>query len=158
MILYLLEEEDKSIPIPTPRTMRYFSSMLQLNNYYVNNLLKIPMVKYEDFDTNYDKLIDQFVFKINFYSIPKLIKNIKLVFLFDYSIKTRVNGTMQTLAVVDIDTPYGASYVRVEGDLRINQKSPIDTNTFISGNYHKDVFESREPIEYDELLDIFNNR
>lgn len=148
MILYVLEDSN----------MKYFSSMLPLNNYYSENLLNIPMVKYEDFDINYDRLIDQYLFKINFYTNPGKIRNIKLLFLFDYTLTTRVQGTIQTLAVVDIDTPLGASYVRAEGELRIKQKGPLNINTLTTGNYNEDIFKSRTPIEYDELLDAFRDR
>ena len=37
---------------------------------------------------------------------------------------------MNTVALVDIDLPLGASYIKVDGDLKLKQKVPLDKISF----------------------------
>ena len=101
------------------------------------------MIKQESFDDNNDGLIDRFKFKITFRSKTKTqdLRNIKLVFLFKYELKSNVVGRMNTTAMVNIDTPIGASYIKVDGDLRLRQKSSIDRTTFYNEDYYGNIFE-----------------
>ena len=103
-----------------------------------------PLIKYSYFDDNNDGLIDRFNFKITFladYPVDQ-IKNIKLVFFFRYEFKENVVGKMNTVAMADIDTPLGASYIKVDGDLNLQQKNAIDRTTFYNENIYRFIYRS----------------
>ena len=100
-----------------------------------------PLIKYKYFDDNNDGLIDRFQYTINIYNQDlSRITNIKLVFLYKYEFRVNVIGRMNTLAIADIDTPLGASYIKVDGDLKLKQKSPIDRTTFYNEYYYENIF------------------
>ena len=122
-----------------------FSSILYLNQFF-DPLLNIPMIKYEIFDDNHDGLNDTFKFKINFpVNNVKTITNIKLYLFFKYSLNTNIQGSIErTLCEVDINTPLGASYVKINGDLVLKQKFPLSSSTFSVGNYKENILNVSE--------------
>lgn len=122
-----------------------FSSILYLNQFF-DPLLNIPMIKYEIFDDNHDGLNDTFKFKINFpVNDVKDIINIKLYLFFKYSLNTNIQGSIErTLCEVDINTPLGASYVKINGDLVLKQKLPLSTSIFSVGNYKENILSLSE--------------
>jgi hypothetical protein len=103
-----------------------------------------PLIKYSYFDDNNDGLIDRFNFKITFLAESHVaqIKNIKLVFFFRYEFKENVVGKMNTVAMADIDTPLGASYIKVDGNLNLQQKNAIDRTTFYNENIYRFIYRS----------------
>ena len=122
-----------------------FSSILYLNQFF-DPLLNIPMIKYEIFDDNHDGLNDTFKFKINFpVNNVKTITNIKLYLFFKYSLNTNIQGSIErTLCEVDINTPLGVSYVKINGDLVLKQKFPLSSSTFSVGNYKENILNVSE--------------
>ena len=127
------------------RETKTFSSILYLNQFF-DPLLNIPMIKYEIFDDNHDGLNDTFKFKINFpVNNVKTITNIKLYLFFKYSLNTNIQGSIErTLCEVDINTPLGASYVKINGDLVLKQKFPLSSSTFSVGNYKENILNVSE--------------
>ena len=122
-----------------------FSSILYLNQFF-DPLLNIPMIKYEIFDDNHDGLNDTFKFKINFpVNSVTTITNIKLYLFFKYSLNTKIQGSIErTLCEVDINSPLGASYVKINGDLVLKQKFPLSSSTFSVGNYKENILNVSE--------------
>lgn len=122
-----------------------FSSILYLNQFF-DPLLNIPMIKYEIFDDNHDGLNDTFKFKINFpVNSVTTITNIKLYLFFKYSLNTNIQGSIErTLCEVDINTPLGVSYVKINGDLVLKQKFPLSSSTFSVGNYKENILNVSE--------------
>ncbi len=122
-----------------------FSSILYLNQFF-DPLLNIPMIKYEIFDDNHDGLNDTFKFKINFpVNDVTTITNIKLYLFFKYSLNTNIQGSIErTLCEVDINTPLGVSYVKINGDLVLKQKFPLSSSTFSVGNYKENILNVSE--------------
>lgn len=141
---------------------RFFSSILRINENIDSELLfdSPPLIKYEYFDYNNDGLIDKFKFKITFISDNvENIRNIKLVFSFKYEFRVNIVGRMNTVALVDIDTPLGASYIQVDGNLNLKQKSPIDRTTFYDENIYRNIFETQnELIQFSEISEAYYNR
>ena len=145
---------------------KFFSTIYKLNSVYKggdntndnnnnNPLLDFPpIIKFEMFDYNNDGLNDTFKFKIN---IPvddvKNIKNIKLVFLFNYEVNINIVGRMDTIGVVDVDTPLGVSYMKIDGDLNLLQKSAIDRTTFYNEYYYENIFNKKDAnnVNYHDL-------
>jgi len=66
---------------------------------------------------------------------------------------------MQTLTTIDIDTPYGASYIYTNGMLELKQKSPISSGTIAKTLYYTDIFQnSTSPFDFMGLYKDFNQR
>ena len=142
-------------------TEKFFSTFLKLNDEYSEYLFEnIPLIKNEYFDDNNDGLIDRFKFKITFKTKSMNLKNIKLAFLFKYELKTNVVGRMNTAALVDIDTPLGASYIKVDGDLNLMQKSAIDRTTFYNEYYYGNIFNMKggDLLTYNEIANEYYSR
>ena len=119
-----------------------FSTILNVNKAAEDKAFSTaPLIKYSYFDDNNDGLIDRFNFKITFQNDDvKRLKNIKLVFFFEYEFRTVVVGRMNTVAMVDIDTPLGASYIKIDGDLNLQQKTAIDRTTFYNENIYRYIY------------------
>ena len=62
--------------------------------------------------------------------------------LFKYELKENIVGKMNTAAFIDIDTPLGASYIKLKGNLNLRQKSPIDRTTFYNEYYYENIFDN----------------
>ena len=119
-----------------------------------------PLIKYEFFDDDNDKIKDKFKFKITFQENVENLRNIKLVFLFRYELGKQIVGRMNTVAMVDIDTPLGASYIKVDGDLKLKQKSPIDKISFYNEHEYENIFNTEEVRDYtfNEIANEYYNR
>ena len=168
LLIFKTEKEDNNGK--TEYKEKLFSSILKLNSYYSKNkeqddqndlFDKPPLIKYEYFDDNNDGLIDRFKFKISFITDEKTksINNIRLIFLFKYEFKVNIVGKMDTAAFIDIDTPLGASYIKVNGNLNLKQKSPIDRTTFYDEIYYENIFNnSNEKINFYEAQSEYYSR
>ena len=158
-----VEFEDQLIIYKTENNEeKFFSSILPVNQVNSDDLFEnIPIIKYSFFDDNNEGLKDRFKFKITFYpNNMKNLKNIKLVFLFKYEIRTNVVGRMNTVAMVDIDTPLGASYIKVDGNLNLMQKSSMDRTTFYNEYYYRNIFNNSngEYLSFDEIANEYYSR
>ena len=134
-----------------------FSTIIKLNEILDTSDLfeNSPLIKYEFFDDDNDKIKDKFRFKITFQeeNVEKL-KNIKLIFLFRYELGKQIVGRMNTVAMVDIDTPLGASYIKVDGDLKLKQKVPIDKISFYNEYEYENKFDNEKEIKDYDFNDI----
>ena len=151
MIIYKKENNEE----------RFFSSILSLNDNNQDNLFEnAPLIKYEYFDDNNNGLIDRFKFKITFKTDVPNLRNIKLVFLFKYEFKINIFGRMYTVAMADIDTPLGASYIQLDGDLNLKQKAPIDRTTFYNDKYYENIFENNREryFSFNEIANEYYKR
>ena len=154
---------------------KLFSSILKINTQYTpskeedeekkKDLLftNPPLIKYSSFDDNNDGLMDRFNFRISFVTDNNTtaINNLRLIFLFSYEFKINIVGKMNTAAFIDIDTPLGASYIKVTGSLNLRQKSPIDRTTFYNEYYYENVFENSyygEKINFYEIENEYYSR
>ena len=154
LFIYKTENDDESAQI--------FSSILRINE-KINSDGKMfnhpPLIKYEYFDDNNDGLIDKFKFKITFIKEnQEIIRNIKLVFSFKYEFRVNIVGRMNTVALVDIDTPLGGTYIQVDGNLNLKQKSPIDRTTFYDENIYRNFFENRIEYKFDAIAEEYYKR
>lgn len=90
------------------------------------------------------------------------LRNIKLVFSFKYEFRINVVGRMHTVAMADIDLPLGASYIKVDGDLNLKQKSPIDRTTFYNEKYYENIFDNinnrQVLLNYNEIANEYYKR
>ncbi len=66
---------------------------------------------------------------------------------------------MQTMCLIDIDTPNGASYIYTNGDLKLNQKSPISSGSIANNLYETDIFQNAtSPYDFISLYKEFISR
>jgi hypothetical protein len=66
---------------------------------------------------------------------------------------------MQTMCLVDIDTPNGASYIYANGLLNMKQKSPISSGTIAKTLYWSDIFQNAtSPYDFLGLYKEFSAR
>ena len=139
--------------------IKFFTSILQFNQEIEKENRFIPLIKTRVYDENNDNLIDKFDFRIAFNKDPsEKIENIKILFLFNYSLSENVKGNMITPASINIDTPHGAGYIRINGDLNLYQKAPLKSNSFNQGNYGNIFNDYKDFKEYEEILEEFSNR
>jgi hypothetical protein len=66
---------------------------------------------------------------------------------------------MQTMCLIDIDTPNGASYIYTNGVLNMKQKSPISSGTIAKTLYWSDIFQNAtSPYDFVGLYKEFADR
>ena len=159
LLLYVMKEDisDSSI-----YNQEFFSTRLNLNEYFGdNNRLIIPMIKFQYHDYNEDGLNDTFKFHIAFQTEDsRTIKNIKIALFFNYKLNVKAEGDFLANCLIDIDTPIGASYVKINGYLNLKQKAPISTMTFVSRNNipNPDILRYQEnPFSFDEIIVPFKS-
>lgn len=144
---------------------RFYSTILNVNSNNDGQLFeKSPLIKYEYFDDNNDGLIDKFKFKITFFQDEqnkdvKQLRNIKLAFFFKYEFLSNVRGRMKTVALADIETPLGASFIQVDGDLNLQQKDAIDRTTFYNEYVYRNIYDNENELkEFHEIANEYYNR
>jgi hypothetical protein len=75
------------------------------------------------------------------------------------SIKDQIKLNMQTMCLVDISTPAGASYIYTNGQLKLNQKSPISSGTIAKTVYYTDIFQNTtSPFDFLSIYKEFTQR
>lgn len=66
---------------------------------------------------------------------------------------------MQSMCMVDVDTPLGVSYLYTSGHMSLRQKSPITSGTVAKTRYYTDIFqESTSPFNFMSLYKDFVSR
>ncbi len=66
---------------------------------------------------------------------------------------------MQSMCIIDIDTPNGASYIYTNGYIGLSQKSPISSGTIAKTLYDSDIFQNAtSPYDYVGLYKEFASR
>lgn len=66
---------------------------------------------------------------------------------------------MHTMSLIDIDTITGASYVYINGQINLNQKSPISSGTLSNTKLYKDLFNNiTSPLDYSAIYDEYTYR
>ena len=158
--LLIFKTEKNESDTNQPYNEKLFSTILRINQKYKETdgekllFSKPPLIKYSYYDDNNDGLIDRFNFRISFLTDrnTSYLDNIRLIFLFSYEFKVNIVGKMNTSAFIDIDTPLGASYIKVIGNLNLRQKSPIDRTTFFNEYYYENILNSSY---YGEKLNFY---
>ena len=161
LLLYVMDEDSSD---STNFNQEFFSTRLNLNEYFEEkkNRLNIPMIKFQYHDYNEDGLNDTFKFHIAFQTEDsRNIRNIKIALFFNYELKVKAEGNFFANCLIDIDTPIGASYVKINGYLNLKQKAPISTMTFVSRNNipNPDILLYQDnPYSFDEIIDLYYNK
>lgn len=63
------------------------------------------------------------------------------------------------MCLIDISTPVGASYIYTNGQLRLNQRSPISYGTIAKTIYYTDIFQNAtSPFDFISIYKEFSYR
>jgi len=66
---------------------------------------------------------------------------------------------METAAIIDFDTIYGASYIYLNGDLNLKQTSPIAYGAVTRAIYNTSIFDNKtDPFDMVSIYQQFNGR
>ena len=80
---------------------------------------------------------------------PTKVRKVRVYALFDYYLQYRLKLKMKTLAVLEIDTPSGASRIRAEGPLNLVQKYPTLVDSIARDVNFKNPLERSNFAEFD---------
>ncbi len=140
--------------------VKFFSTIFYLNSGLDDGQRIFPLIKVKALDENFDGLINKYDFRIAFNKeLNDVIKNIKIILFFNYTLKENAKFSMVTPAVIDIDTPNGAGYIKINGDLNLFQKAPLTSNSYSQNDYSNVFGENYDEYkEYDEILKEFSER
>jgi hypothetical protein len=142
------------------------------NNFYISNSnfirdfqgvkIKNPSVSITN-HINSNQITEKISFKLTFPIMN--LRNIKLFLFYDYYLFEKVKLKMNSMTYIDIDCPFDNSCSKIvaNGDLILNQKSPIKVSSIPLGIYYVtedllkvDLGESRYDIFY--YYNKYNNR
>ena len=113
----------------------FYTSNFYYNRDFQGNLLKSPSVSITN-HINSNQITEKISFKLSFPIMN--IKNIKLFLFYDYFLMEKVKLKMNTMTYIDIDCPYySCSKIIANGDLILNQKSPISVSSIPLGIYYQ---------------------
>jgi Transmembrane protein 231 len=108
-----------------------FSTIKAINQQSMNEL-GVPLIKASVVDSNADGLTDQIALHIEVKSmfgrglpITQSVRNVRVLGTVDYTLKSMVQMEMVGLFQVNIDTPNGASSIKANGELLLQQTAPI---------------------------------
>ena len=118
-------EEDKT----NQDHSKFYTSSNLINSYLStleddDYLLSGVSIGISNIDENGDSFNDKIEIKISFIPTTTL-KNIKMMFFFDYYLIKKARFYTESMMYLDIDTPNGENRIILNGELKLKQKSPI---------------------------------
>ena len=120
-------EEDKTNQ--NQNHSKFYTSSNLINSYLStleddDYLLSGVSIGISNIDENGDSFNDKIEIKISFIPTTTL-KNIKMMFFFDYYLIKKARFYTESMMYLDIDTPNGENRIILNGELKLKQKSPI---------------------------------
>ena len=112
-----------------------YSSMQKVNDLYFD-VLSPMIIKSSIIDQNFDDKPDLYDFNITLYTDPATIRNIKIMSIYDYQLRDRVKLDMVSMAFADVDLPYGASSIYLDGHLELKQRVSIKPSNIVRTTYN----------------------
>ena len=108
---------------------KFYTSSNLINSYLStleddDYLLSGVSIGISNIDENGDSFNDKIEIKISFIPTTTL-KNIKMMFFFDYYLIKKARFYTESMMYLDIDTPNGENRIILNGELKLKQKSPI---------------------------------
>jgi transmembrane protein 231 len=124
-------ENNSLVRVPSTQ---FFSTIGELNDLYFQRLSPV-LLKSSKLDSNFDDYAEEFNFNLTLFSSGNDVKNIKVVTFYEYQIRKRIKMDMVALAWVDVNTPYGAGNVYVDGVLEFKQLKPLKPSSTTRDDY-----------------------
>lgn len=130
----------------TDLNSNFFSTIGWLNDLHSTSLSPVDVYS-TGIDTNADQKLDLYVFNFTLHNKQDSLRNLKLFIGFEYKLRERLNLEMAGLALANIDLPFGASEVYIDGLLRLKQKNPLKSSKAVRKEYNSSVFIEDIPID-----------
>ncbi len=78
---------------------------------------------------------------------------------YNYALTDKVKLSMHTMSIIDIDTPIGASYIRINGQINLNQKAPISSGTIAKTLSYGNILNNmNSPVDFLTLYKQYTDR
>ena len=130
------------------------SQLLSLSDNETDYLLKGVTIGISNIDENGDSYNDKIEIKLSFIPTTKL-KNIKMMFFFDYYLIKKARFYTESMMYLDIDTPNSENRIVMNGELVLKQKSPIAQMSIPKVLKDKYLFGDDRESPYD-MLALYN--
>ena len=132
------------------------SQLLSLADNETDYLLKGVTIGISNIDENGDSYNDKIEIKLSFVLPQKTdLKNIKMMFFFDYYLIKKARFYTESMMYLDIDTPNGENRIVMNGELVLKQKSPIAQMSIPKVLKDKYLFGDDRESPYD-MLALYN--
>jgi transmembrane protein 231 len=127
-------------------SVQFFSTLGAVNQLYFSSFSPMT-ISSSLLDYNFDGLADMYDFNFTVFSAPANIRAIKILSFYDYRIRNRVKMDLVGMAYCEINTPTGAGYVYIDGDLRFQQKSLMTATSSVNNDYNFSVLSTAAAAE-----------
>ena len=133
------------------------SQLLSLSDNETDYLLKGVTIGISNIDENGDSYNDKIEIKLSFVlpDVQTKLKNIKMMFFFDYYLIKKARFYTESMMYLDIDTPNGENRIVMNGELVLKQKSPIAQMSIPKVLKDKYLFGDDRESPYD-MLALYN--
>ena len=133
------------------------SQLLSLADNENDYLLKGVTIGISNIDENGDSYNDKIEIKLSFLVTDDetKLKNIKMMFFFDYYLIKKARFYTESMMYLDIDTPNGENRIVMNGELVLKQKSPIAQMSIPKVLKDKYLFGDDRESPYD-MLALYN--
>ena len=133
------------------------SQLLSLADNENDYLLKGVTIGISNIDENGDSYNDKIEIKLSFVlpDVQTKLKNIKMMFFFDYYLIKKARFYTESMMYLDIDTPKGENRIVMNGELVLKQKSPIAQMSIPKVLKDKYLFGDDRESPYD-MLALYN--
>ncbi len=147
-----IEKDNNNIP-----SSKFYTSSYEINE-KINTiseeyLITDPIISISNFDENGDSFNDKIKIKLSFLAYK--LENIKLMFFFDYYLQNKVRFYMESMMFLDLDIPENTNKITMNGELVLNQKSPISQTAIPKVLKNEYLFEVDNESPYD-MLELYN--
>ena len=157
--VYSEQESVSGSSLITSPSVQFFSTLGSINRMYYESLSPMTIVS-SLLDYNFDGYAEMYDFNITVYTDPSNIKSIKILSFYDYQIRDRIKMDLVGLAYSEVNTPAGAAYVYIDGDLEFIQKNLMKPSPTINSDYNYSVLSTSSASEnfLPTLLLVNNDR
>ena len=145
-----------------PYYSRFYTSSNEINSQLLSladndYLLKGVTIGISNIDENGDSYNDKIEIKLSFLVTDDetKLKNIKMMFFFDYYLIKKARFYTESMMYLDIDTPNGENRIVMNGELVLKQKSPIAQMSIPKVLKDKYLFGDDRESPYD-MLALYN--
>ena len=141
---------------------KFYTSSNEINSQLLSltdndYLLKGVTIGISNIDENGDSYNDKIEIKLSFLVTDDetKLKNIKMMFFFDYYLIKKARFYTESMMYLDIDTPNGENRIEMNGELVLKQKSPIAQMSIPKVLKDKYLFGDDRESPYD-MLALYN--
>ena len=147
-----MEDDGTSHSVRSFTTVQFYSE----RSY---DTLSVPYTSVRSSDGDNDGKNDLYKFEFRVPNVDS--ENVREVFaavVFNYTLNSRINSEMKSMAAFSASTPKGASGVRAFGELVLRQKNPLYDDTYIKNEYDESPLAALMNSSATDLIYTYNQR